>query len=66
MADFDEALNRLRRFPGLGRPREELQPGLRSFGVGKFLLFYRRVKGGIRLVRIIHGMRDLPQQFPPP
>jgi toxin ParE1/3/4 len=47
--------------PGMGRSRaEDLRPGLFSFPVGDYILFYREQPGGIVLVRVIHGSRDLP------
>ncbi len=32
--------------------------GLRSFTVSPYILFYRPVPDGIRLVRVLHGARD--------
>jgi toxin ParE1/3/4 len=49
--------------PGMGRRREDLRPDLFSFPVGKHVLFYRPQPGGIVLVRVIHGSRDLPALF---
>jgi toxin ParE1/3/4 len=47
--------------PGMGRSRaEDLRPDLFSFPVGEYILFYREQPGGIVLVRVIHGSRDLP------
>jgi toxin ParE1/3/4 len=51
--------------PGMGRSREDLRPDLFSFPVGKYVLFYRPQPNGIVLVRIIHGVRDLPALFSP-
>ena len=49
--------------PGMGRERNELAPGLRSFPVGDYLIFYRRARGRIDIVRVLHGSRDLPRFF---
>src|SRR5688572_28425240 len=49
--------------PGIGRSRQELRPELFSFPVGRHLLFYCPQPGGIVLVRVIHGARDLPALF---
>ena len=49
--------------PGMGRSREDLRPDLFSFPVGRHVLFYRPQPGGIVLVRVIHGARDLPALF---
>ena len=51
------------RSPGIGRPRAELQADLRSFPVGRYVLFYRPIKGGIEVARVLHGMRDLDRIF---
>ena len=60
---FDDALDLLARFPGMGTSRDDLSPGLRSFPVGDYLLLYRRAKGGIELLRVVHGARDLRRLF---
>lgn len=50
--------------PGMGRSRaQDLRPNLFSFPVGQYLLFYCEQPGGIVLVRVIHGSRDLPALF---
>ena len=49
--------------PGIGTARDDLAPGLRSFSVGDYLIFYRRDRGGIDIVRVLHGSRDLPRFF---
>jgi toxin ParE1/3/4 len=55
---------RLAETPGMGRSREEdLRPGLFSFPAGGHVLFYQAQPGGIVLVRVLHGGRDLPAIF---
>ena len=55
---------KLAQTPGMGRSREEdLRPGLFSFPVGRYVLFYQAQPGGIVLVRVVHGSRDLPAIF---
>jgi toxin ParE1/3/4 len=61
---FDRKLERLAEFPGLGRSRDDLMPGLRSYPIKKYLLLYRAVDDGIELLRVLHGMRDLKKHFP--
>jgi toxin ParE1/3/4 len=55
---------RLAENPYLGRRRDDLRPGYRSFPVGEYLVFYR-VAGNDQIVvlRIIHGSRDIPSFF---
>jgi toxin ParE1/3/4 len=50
-------------FPGMGRSREELAPGLRSFPVGNYVIFYRPIEDGIAVVRVLHGARDIDAIF---
>lgn len=52
--------------PELGRLRPELLEDLRSFPIGNYCLFYRPEPGGIELVRVLHGARDMTSQFPNP
>src|SRR4051794_8936211 len=55
----------LAEIPGMGRSREaDLRPNLFSFPVGQYLIFYQpQSGGGIVLVRVLHGSRDLPALF---
>ena len=66
VAEFDEKIELLARFPGPGQSREDLAPSLRSFPVGNDLLFYRAMRGGIELVRVLHGARDVRRLFAAP
>lgn len=56
---IDRRTKMLARLPKLGRRREELAPGLRSFAVGPFVVFYRVVRNGIEVIRVLHGARDI-------
>jgi toxin ParE1/3/4 len=49
--------------PLMGRSREELAPGIRSFPVGDYLIFYRLIPDGIVVVRVLSGYRNLPELF---
>jgi toxin ParE1/3/4 len=44
---------------GLGRRRDELAEGLRSFPVGRYVIFYLPIPGGVQIVRLLHGARDI-------
>ena len=56
---IDSICKMLAHSPHLGRLREELAPGLRSFPVGDYLVFYRSTNTGIAVVRVLSGYRDL-------
>ncbi len=49
----------------MGRPRDELAEGLRSFSVGRYVMFYRAIPEGVEIVRVLHGARDLGPIFQP-
>lgn len=49
--------------PKVGRQREELSAHLRSFPVGNYIIFYRLMKNGVEIVRVLHGARDFPPLF---
>lgn len=53
----------LAQMPGMGRKRDDLARGLRSFPVEKYLIFYRSVKDGIEIVRVLHGSRNIEKIF---
>ncbi len=46
-----------------GVRRDELAKGLRSFPVGRYVIFYRQESGGIEVVRVLHGSRDVSKLF---
>jgi toxin ParE1/3/4 len=50
--------------PKVGRQRPELDPSIRSFAVGNYVIFYRESLKGIEVARLIHGRRDIPSLFP--
>jgi toxin ParE1/3/4 len=60
---IDGKLRTLAAQPMMGRARDELMAGLRSFPVGRYILFYELVTDGIALVRVLHSARDIPSQF---
>ena len=45
--------------PLMGRVRDELIPGIRSFPVGNYVIFYQPIEGGIEVARVLHGARDI-------
>ena len=60
---FEEKCSRLANFPEMGRSREELAPNLRSLPVDKYVIFYRAVKNGIQIERLLSGYRDFETLF---
>ena len=66
-ATFDK----LARMPGMGERRESSNPrlaGLRVWRIDGFpnhLLFYRPIEGGIEIIRVLHGARDIDAVLDP-
>jgi len=60
---IDEKCAMLAKMPHLGRLRPELAPELRSFPVGRYVIFYRPASDGIEVIRVLHGARDIPAVF---
>lgn len=56
----------LARSPLLGRSRDGLVAGMRSFPVGTYVIFYLPIKNGITIVRVLSGYRDLDSLFEVP
>ncbi len=49
--------------PRIGRARDDLRVGIRSFVHGNHLIFYRLAGPDIEIVRVIHAKRDYPRMF---
>lgn len=45
--------------PNAAQQRDALRPGLRSFSVYDYIVFYIPIKDGIDVKRVLHGSRDL-------
>lgn len=45
--------------PKLGRVRDEIKPGLRSFSKASHVIFYRILDSRLRIVRVLHASRDI-------
>lgn len=52
-------VERLSRFPRTGRPRSDIQPGLRGISVWPFVVLYEVRERTVRIARVVHGMRDI-------
>jgi plasmid stabilization system protein ParE len=62
-----QSLQHIQDVPEIGRVRQDLPvPEIRTLNLRKYphyLVFYRLQKGGIELLRIRHGMMNLPELF---
>ena len=56
---IDRALGELTEYPFLGRSRDEISLGLRSYPVGSHLIYYQVQDQAVVILRIIHNRRDI-------
>jgi len=63
-AEIEATITRLANSPRLGRERPDLAPELRSYPVGRHIIFYYITVEGIEIARVIFGARDTgPEMF---
>lgn len=58
-----DQMEKLASNPGIGRCRDELWSGLRSFPYGNYLIFYLPLDNGVDVVRVLNGARDIEVLF---
>lgn len=63
LTELQKKFLQLQQFPGLGRSREDLAPGLRSIAVRDIVIAYRALEGLLLIVRVVQGRRDLTRLF---
>jgi toxin ParE1/3/4 len=49
--------------PRIGQLRDDLQPDLRFFPAGSYVILYYPVEDGIEVAGVIHGARDIEEMF---
>lgn len=62
---IDAKIERLRRSPGIGTPRDDIRPGARMLVHGAYLVFYEfdSKTDTVEIVAVVEGMRDLGRLF---
>lgn len=65
VSSFENTFEALCNNPKLGRERTEIREELRSVVKESHVVFYRILKSKIRIVRILHGSRDIVKFLPP-
>ena len=63
VAEFEAKARDLAQWPASHPARDDISPGLRVAVHGRYLLLYREVDGEVRIVRVVHGARDVPRMF---
>lgn len=49
--------------PNMGNLQDELSANLRSFPIGRYLVFYCAESDELTIVRVLHSARDIPTLF---
>jgi toxin ParE1/3/4 len=65
VAELEAKARHLAEWPGSHPARDDISPGLRVAAHGRYLLLYRDLDDEVRIVRVVHGARDLPRMFDP-
>lgn len=60
---IEKTLERLVISPDLGKKRDELFLGLRSFSVKQHVIFYRCHQEELEVVRVLHARMNIPVYF---
>jgi toxin ParE1/3/4 len=49
----------LSQFPRMGRPRDDLRPGFRSFAAGEYVIVYTIEDEDVEILHVFHGRQDI-------
>lgn len=60
---IDRKLKLLARHSHAGEARPDLGINVRSFPVGGYVIFYRPLRDGIEVLRVLNASRDIPRIF---
>jgi toxin ParE1/3/4 len=63
MAEIFNRLPMLAQYPDMGRKRNDLGTGCRSFPSRPYLIFYAKTASHIEILRIIHQSRNIEDLF---
>lgn len=66
LGEQDEAFRRLAGSPELGRRRDEIREGYLSLLKNKHVIFYRRHKDRVEIVRVLHQSMEVESRLDEP
>jgi toxin ParE1/3/4 len=49
--------------PDAGNPADHIAPGVNCFPAGKYLIYYRKARGGTDILHVFHGARNQARAF---
>ena len=61
--ELELSIQKLALSPGMGHPREDLAPSVRSFPVARHVAFYVESKGDLTVLRLLHPSMDVGRAF---
>lgn len=64
--EFAKKCRYLTQFPMIGRSYRGIRPDLRGLPMQGYIVFYRLVNGGVEIMRVMRGDRDLEALFTEP
>jgi toxin ParE1/3/4 len=63
VGEFFDLFHLLAKNPEIGQLRAELRPNLRSISHGSYVVFFYPMTGGVEIVGVVHGARDIDTLF---
>jgi toxin ParE1/3/4 len=63
LSGLRSGLERLADATVIGKTRDDIAQGLRSFPLARHVVFYREYSDGIEVVRVFHASMDVERQF---
>ena len=57
------SLESLPEFPRMGRRRPSFGPGVRSWALTPYVVFYRQLGSDVEIIRVVHGRRRLTRSL---
>ncbi len=63
LLEMEEIFQKLILNPQLGKKRDEIKKDLYSLPKDNHIIFYRILDSHIRIVKLLHGSRELPKYF---
>ncbi|QKQ73792.1 type II toxin-antitoxin system RelE/ParE family toxin [Nostoc sp. TCL240-02] len=63
LSKLDAKFAKIAQFPGIGRLRDEILPGIRSLSIENYLILYMPIGQDVEIFRVVSGYRDIKALF---
>ena len=60
--EIERTFRLLASYPTIGQEVGHIRPGLRRFCRGNYLIYFEPASDGVRVVRVLHGSRQIEEQ----